>query len=382
MWLAILSVRANGKRIVETEEWKWSRLQGVDGSEIEGCGMSVRVRESRVSDTGVDCDKPGSKNVAGDTLWDPRTPPQPCTITSPQRIAIARQTGFHLNFIRGTIESLAMFAISISPHLRALPRSARYPAPALAVMVWVMMMLFTGRLLAGNPHRIESEAMEEARKALEIARRQYASSGFTNRHDCAWNLGKAAFDYAEFAAMATNRSRLAEEGIAASLVAIQLRPESAEGHYFLAMNRGQLARTKLLGALRLVIEIEKDLKAALARDSRIDHAGPDRSLGLLYFQAPGWPTSIGNKKKARQHLAKAFELDPNYPGNGLALMEACRHWGDTKTLNQLAREFESRLASMKERFAGKAWEWSWVEWDERWKVLIASAKRNPPGPGR
>jgi len=237
----------------------------------------------------------------------------------------------------------------------------------------VMVLLWLGVAQGADTSRVESEALEQARAALEEARRNF--QGQPHRYGEAWRMGKAAFDYAEFPAVSTNRAKLAEEGIAACSTAVTLKPDGAEGHYFLAMNRGQLARTKLIGALRLVTEIEKALKAALALDARVDHAGPDRSLGLLYFQAPGWPASIGNKKKARQHLLRAFELDPVYPGNGLALLEAFRQWHDMKGLRQTAREFESRLGLMRERFAGKEWEWSWVEWNDRWRS-IQSMLRN------
>lgn len=49
-------------------------------------------------------------------------------------------------------------------------------------------------------------------------------------------------------------------------------PKSAAGHYYLGMNLGQLARTKLLGALKLVDEMEREFKAAVALDERFDHA--------------------------------------------------------------------------------------------------------------
>jgi len=35
------------------------------------------------------------------------------------------------------------------------------------------------------------------------------------------------------------------------------------------------------------------------------------SLGSLYAKVPGWPIGFGDKKKAREYLAKAFTLDPN-----------------------------------------------------------------------
>jgi len=41
------------------------------------------------------------------------------------------------------------------------------------------------------------------------------------------------------------------------------------------------------------------------------------SLGSLYYKVPGWPIGFGDKKKAREYLEKALQLnptgiDPNY----------------------------------------------------------------------
>ena len=65
------------------------------------------------------------------------------------------------------------------------------------------------------------------------------------------------------------------------------------------MNLGQLARTELLGALKLVKEMEREFKTAADLDKQFDYAGPERCLGLLYRDAPGWPASIGSRRKAR-----------------------------------------------------------------------------------
>jgi hypothetical protein len=47
-----------------------------------------------------------------------------------------------------------------------------------------------------------------------------------------------------------------------------------------------------------------------------------RNLGLLYRDAPGWPFSIGSKRKAREWLERAAALAPDYPENQLNLAES------------------------------------------------------------
>src|SRR5206468_1564673 len=131
------------------------------------------------------------------------------------------------------------------------------------------------------------------------ARFQEANS---NSVEADWQLGRACFDLADLARKDSERALLAEEGISACRSALARKYGSAPAHYYLAMNLGQLARTKSIGALKLVREMESEFKAAIELDEKFDYAGAHRSLGLLYKEAPGWPTSIGSRGKARSHL--------------------------------------------------------------------------------
>ena len=97
----------------------------------------------------------------------------------------------------------------------------------------------------------------------------------------AWQFGRACFDRAEFSRDDAERAHLANEGMTACRNVIIHQPKLAYGHYYLGMNLAQLARTKLLGALPLLSQMENEWKAALALDEKMDHAGPDRYVGLL-----------------------------------------------------------------------------------------------------
>ncbi len=135
------------------------------------------------------------------------------------------------------------------------------------------------------------------------------------------------------------------------------------------MNLGQLARTKTLGALRLVDEMETEFQTARDLDEKFDYAGPDRNLGLLYAEAPGWPTSIGNRSKARHHLQRAVLLEPDYPENRLNLLEAYLKWGEKIGAQREFTATSELLPKAKKEFAGAQWEVSWLDWATRWKKL-------------
>src|SRR3954471_4741276 len=193
-----------------------------------------------------------------------------------------------------------------------------------------------------------------------------------------WKLARACFDWAEVAPP-ENRASIAEEGIAAAQQGIGRKYGSAAAHYYLAMNLGQLARTKSLGALKLVREMEQEFKEAISLDEKFDHAGPHRSLGLLYKDAPGWPTSIGSRSKARQHLGRACELAPEYPDNRLSLEEAYLEWGEPKTIASDLPGMEEFMKEARKKFTGEQWEASWRDWEARYaRLKVKAAKPSDP----
>jgi tetratricopeptide (TPR) repeat protein len=181
----------------------------------------------------------------------------------------------------------------------------------------------------------------------------------------AWQFGRACFDLAEFAKNDPQRAALAEEGIAACRAAIARKYSVAPAHHYLALNLGQLARTKTLGALKLVREMETEFKAAIELDPKFDHAGAHRSLGMLYKEAPGWPTSIGNRNKAKFHLRKAVELSPDYPENRLTLLEACLDWGDRHAVVEELPALAATFESARKKLTGDEWTSSWRDWENR-----------------
>lgn len=205
--------------------------------------------------------------------------------------------------------------------------------------------------------------------ATAKARYQEAGAPVTN----AWRFAKAVFEWAEFSTNDTQRASLANEGIAACRRQLEFDANSAPAHYYLALNLGQLARTKSLGALRLVREMERELKAAVALDAHFRFAGPVRTLGMLYASAPGWPASIGSRTKARQNLECAVKIAPGNPDNHLALIEAYLQWGLRTLARQAAQEYEALLPQARRDYTGPEWEADWADWNARWQELRSKA---------
>jgi len=212
-----------------------------------------------------------------------------------------------------------------------------------------------------------------AEKVYQSAREAYLAD--PKNDEAVWRFGRACFDLGEFAKDDDAREKLALEGIEVCRAVVARSPKHAAGLYYLGMNLGQLARTKTLGALSIVREMEVVFKRSAELDNKFHYAGADRCLGLIYLDAPGWPTSIGSKSKARQHLQRCVELSPEYPDNHLELMEAYLEWKDIKTLQKAAKTYEALLPKARETFTGEKWEESWLDWNKRWQTIQVKMRK-------
>jgi tetratricopeptide (TPR) repeat protein len=72
-----------------------------------------------------------------------------------------------------------------------------------------------------------------------------------------------------------------------------------------------------LGALGLCKDSRARLEAALKIDEKALNGSAHTSIGTLYHKVPGFPVGFGSDKKAKEHLQKALQMnpdgiDPNY----------------------------------------------------------------------
>jgi tetratricopeptide (TPR) repeat protein len=197
-------------------------------------------------------------------------------------------------------------------------------------------------------------------------------------HHNALDFVRAAFDRGEIATDSEERAAVARKGLRVSRQLLDEAPNMAAAHYYYGMNLAQLAQTRRMGALKLLGEMEETFKTARDLDEQFDYAGPDRNLGLLYLQAPGWPLSIGNRSKARKHLERAVELAPHFPENRLNLLEAHLKWGNSSHAKREASALEKLWPEARKSFAGTSWIGAWVEWEERWETNLEKMNQRSP----
>jgi len=244
-----------------------------------------------------------------------------------------------------------MISIKLARSLRA--------GPGLA---FLLLALFINQAIVAEPVPPQMFARRAA-DAYQLAQAQYQAA--TNASPAAWQFARACYYLADIATNDENRASLAVQGIAACRQFLREQPKSGVGHYWLGMNLGQLARTELLGALALVREMEEEFKTTWNLDTSVDHAGAARSLGLLYREAPGWPTSIGSKYKAREWLERAARTAPDFPENWLVLTESHLTWNEPTAARDSLRQLLKIWPSAHTNFTGVAWEADWADWNAR-----------------
>ena len=211
-----------------------------------------------------------------------------------------------------------------------------------------------------------AESTAYAQKRLQEAQARYRSA--IGEVAAAWQFGRACFDLAELATNNTQRASLAEQGIEACRLATARESNSAPAHYYLGLNLGQLARTKGLGALKLVGQIEQTFARAHALDEHLDYAGPDRHLGILYRDAPAI-VSVGSRTRARARLQRAVELAPQFPENRLNLIEAYVKWGERVQASRELQALAAAWPAARTNFVGAAWAATWADWEQRRQKL-------------
>lgn len=220
-----------------------------------------------------------------------------------------------------------------------------------------------GWTLAAQGPRTRSPAEIQLSQSFESTRTLLSQS--SNQPAATLAFARAAFNWASAQHSNAPRAQIARLAIHACTNCLAQYPNEAPIHYYLALNLGELARTQSLGALKTVPKIRDALEAARRLDETLDHAGPDRSLGLLYLDAPGWPTSIGSRSKARLHLSRAVQLAPDHPENRLCLAEALLKWKEPRAAKVQLDSLNTAWDAARARLASPQYEADWHQWQQR-----------------
>lgn len=211
------------------------------------------------------------------------------------------------------ILAAAALALSCAPALRE-------PAPLPAAPPG------TSRATAGDLLRRADEAWArrgdpaQAREAQELYLE--AASADERRVEGLLGAMRAASFRVERERDKAERERLAAEAVQLGQWCQRRAPPDAACAYRLAIALGQQARDRTSTAKDALEKMVKLLREAIAKDPRLDQAGPHRVLALVLLKAPGWPLGPGDPEQALREARAAASLFPDAAVNQLALGDA------------------------------------------------------------
>lgn len=143
--------------------------------------------------------------------------------------------------------------------------------------------------------------------------------------ECDWAYGLLAeinYWLGEYAADADDKLFFFDEGVQCGEEGVAINKDSLESNFWLAVNYGSYGQAKgVMQSLALVTPMKERAERAAEIDGSYFYGGPWRVLGRLYHKAPGFPFSVGNKKKAAECLERALEFGPRFYLNHLFLAE-------------------------------------------------------------
>lgn len=149
--------------------------------------------------------------------------------------------------------------------------------------------------------------LAKAKEAL--ARYREALLKGEDSYEAYWKMARAEYWIGDHTPDKNEKKRIFEQGIYHARKAIALAPEKPDGHFWLGVNYGVYGQAKgVLKSLSLVKPIKEEMNKVIQIDPAYEFAGPDRVLGRVYYELPGF--AGGSKKKSLEHLLKSKELGP------------------------------------------------------------------------
>jgi tetratricopeptide (TPR) repeat protein len=139
-------------------------------------------------------------------------------------------------------------------------------------------------------------------------------------YDAYWKIGLAYYWLGRVEDSDSRKQTLYKEGIEFCKLAVELKPEKAEAHFWLGTLYGKFGEAKgVLQSLHLVPHIQKEMNTVIKLDSKYQGGGAYRVLGRLYYKLPSFKG--GDINKSEEYLRKAIELGPTNLMNHTFLAE-------------------------------------------------------------
>jgi len=133
-------------------------------------------------------------------------------------------------------------------------------------------------------------------------------------YEAAWKLARITYYLGDHTTDEKEREDAFREGIYVGKIAVELKPDGPEGHFWLGANYGGDAEVSTLGSLANVEDIRTHMEKVISIDESYEAGSAYIGLGKLYLSAPR--VLGGDTQKAIEYLEKGLRV-----GNDNALLK-------------------------------------------------------------
>lgn len=157
--------------------------------------------------------------------------------------------------------------------------------------------------------------------------------------ETAWRMGRVFYAIAK-RSEGLQREEYYRRCIEQATRATEISQQSAHGYFFKGLCIGRLGQLQgLWKSIGIIDPLRENMEIAARLNPKVDHGGPYRALGKLYFELP--VILGGDKNRALDYLKRAVENGPLFMENYLYLAEILKARGESAealaTLRRLSR---------------------------------------------
>jgi tetratricopeptide (TPR) repeat protein len=154
---------------------------------------------------------------------------------------------------------------------------------------------------------VQREDLSKVR--LGIATLREARIADYGSYDAAWKLSKFNYYLASHTSDEAERDDAFREGIELGRIAVQLKGDGPDGHFWLGANYGGDAKNSTLAGLANVQDIRSEMETVIKLDEKYEGGSAYLVLGELYLEAP--KVLGGDTQKAIEYLEKGIKVEAN-----------------------------------------------------------------------
>ncbi len=167
--------------------------------------------------------------------------------------------------------------------------------------------------LFNNPKLIKQRNSKSGiQQLLSIARQNVKNK--PSSYDYNWQYAALLYFFSDFYhTKRPIRLKLFDMSRKYALKAIKLNPQGVEGHFIFGVASALWADANgILQSLFMADDVAREMTAVIKINPAFYSGIPWAIRAQVYGLAPGWPLSVGDRKKADADFKKAFHYNHNY----------------------------------------------------------------------